>query len=166
MNQSEQIVTDNQVVALAYTLRLEDGEVIDQAPDEEPLEYLHGQGEILPGLEMALQGMGIGEEKQIEVQPADGYGLYDPEDFVEIPLESVPDDIDVVVGETLFVQDSENEHEYQAFIAEIGPDTVKLDFNHPLAGNTLYFDVKIVNLRLATAEEVSHGHAHTPGHEH
>ena len=166
MSEPNPVVADEQVVSLEFVMRLDDGEVVGQTPDGEPLQFLQGQGEILPGLEAALYGMKIGEAEQIEVSAADGFGEYDPEDFAEVPRDSIPDDVDVVVGEGLLVRDSENEDVYQAIIAEVGPDLVKLDFNHPLAGNALFFDLKVVDIRPASAEELSHGHAHTPGHEH
>ena len=166
MTQPNPGVADEQVVSLKFVMRLDDGEVVGQTPDGEPLQFLQGQGEILPGLEVALYGMEIGEEKQIEVSPADGFGEHDPEDFAEVSRGTIPADVDVVVGEGLLMRDSENEDVYQAIIAEVGPDLVKLDFNHPLAGNVLFFDLKVVDIRPASAEELSHGHAHTPGHEH
>jgi FKBP-type peptidyl-prolyl cis-trans isomerase SlyD len=162
----EQIVADDQVVTLAYVMRLDDGQEIGRSPESEPLEYLQGQGEILPGLETALYGMEIGEEKHIEVQAADAYGEYDREDFADLPRASFPDDLELVVGEALMVRDDENGDEFQAIIAEVSPETIKLDFNHPLAGSALHFDVKIINLRPASAEELSHGHVHSAGHEH
>lgn len=166
MSQLSPVVADEQVVSLEFVMRLDDGQVVGQTPEGEPLQFLQGQGEILPGLEAALYGMEIGEEKQIEVSATDGFGEYDPEDFAEVPRDSIPDDVDVAVGEGLLLRDSESEEVYQAIIAEIGPDLVKLDFNHPLAGNALLFDLKVVGIRPASAEELSHGHAHLPGHEH
>jgi FKBP-type peptidyl-prolyl cis-trans isomerase SlyD len=166
MSQPDPVVADEQVVSLDFVMRLDDGQVVGQTPDGEPLQYLQGQGEILPGLEAALYGMEIGEEKSIDVSPADGFGEYDPEHFAEVPRDSIPDDVDVVEGNDLLVQNTDNEDIYQAIIVEVGADSVKLDFNHPLAGNALHFDVKVVDIRPASAEELSHGHAHTPGHEH
>ena len=101
MSTPEQIVADDQVVTLAYVMRLDDGQEIGRSPESEPLEYLQGQGEILPGLETALYGMEIGEEKHIEVQAADAYGEYDREDFADLPRASFPDDLELVVGEAL-----------------------------------------------------------------
>ena len=159
-------VVDDIVVSLDYSLSLEEGTVIDTSIGDEPLEYLHGRGQIIPGLEKALYGMVIGDEKQVIVEPADGYGEVDAEDSILMPRESIPPDIALEIGESLYVRDSESDEEYQAFIAEIGEESVKLDFNHPLAGQTLYFDVKIEGLRSATSEELAHGHVHTHGHAH
>jgi FKBP-type peptidyl-prolyl cis-trans isomerase SlyD len=159
-------VSDDLVVSLDYSLSLEEGAVIDTTDGDEPLEYLHGRGQIIPGLEKALYGMVVGDEKQVTVKPADGYGEVDTEDNVFLPLESFPPDVALEIGESIYVRDSESDEEYQAFIVEIGEEEVRLDFNHPLAGQTLYFDVKIEGLRSASSEEMAHGHVHTHGHAH
>lgn len=159
-------VSDDLVVSLGYSLSIEEGTVIDSSDGDEPLEYLHGRGQIIPGLEKALYGMAVGDEKRVIVEPADGYGEVDAEDSVLMPLDSFPPDITLEIGEPLYVRDSDSEEEYQAFIAEIGEESVKLDFNHPLAGQTLYFDVKIEGLRSASSEELAHGHVHSDGHAH
>ncbi len=159
-------VGDDLVVSLDYSLSLEAGTVIDTSYGDEPLEYIHGRGQIIPGLEKALYGLVIGDEKRVIVEPVDGYGEVDAEDNVVMPLESFPPDVALEIGESLYVRDSDSDEEYQAFIAEIGEESVKLDFNHPLAGQTLYFDVKIEGLRLPTSEELAHGHVHSDGHTH
>lgn len=166
MSNPAKVVADDQVVSLEYVVRLDDGQVVGRSPKDEPLEFLQGQGEILPGLETALYGMEIGQHRQLELSPAEAYGEYDPEDFVEVPRDSIPQDVNLVEGEALLVSDSENEEVYQAIIAKINPDSVILDLNHPLAGSALHFDIKIVGLRPASAEELSHGHVHKTGHEH
>jgi len=159
-------VADDIVVSLDYSLSLEEGTVIDTSHGDEPLEYLHGRGQIIPGLEKALYGMVVCDEKRVIVKAADGYGEVDAEDSILMPRESIPPDVTLEIGESLYVRDSESDEEYQAFIAEIGEESIKLDFNHPLAGQTLYFDVKIEGLRSATSEELAHGHVHTHGHAH
>ena len=166
MDSTPLTVSDDLVVSLGYSLSLEEGTVIDSSSGDEPLEFLHGRGQIVPGLEKALYGMAVGDEKQVTVNPADGYGEVDAEDNVFMALESFPPDVALEIGESIYVRDSESDEEYQAFIAEIGEESVKLDFNHPLAGQTLYFDVKIEGLRSATSEELAHGHVHTHGHAH
>jgi FKBP-type peptidyl-prolyl cis-trans isomerase SlyD len=159
-------VADDLVVSLGYTLTLKDGTVVDSSEEDNPLEYLHGQGQIIPGLEQSLYGMSVGDEKQVIVEPSDGYGEVDDKDHIYMPRDSFPSDLDLEVGESVFLRDNESDNEYQAFVAEIGEDDVKLDFNHPLAGRTLYFDVKVEGLRQASSEELAHGHAHSPGHAH
>jgi FKBP-type peptidyl-prolyl cis-trans isomerase SlyD len=161
-----QRIVDDTVVSLDYSLRLDSGEEIDRSRDDEPLQFIQGYEQIIPGLENELYGMVIGEEKKVTISPEEGYGEYESENFVMMPRESFPPDMALVVGERLFVRDSESDQEYPAYIAEVGDDSVKLDFNHPLAGETLHFKVKIVALRDATDEELAHGHVHGPGHAH
>jgi FKBP-type peptidyl-prolyl cis-trans isomerase SlyD len=158
-------VTDDVVVSLDYTLRLDDGEVIDTSVDQTPLKFLQGRGQIIPGLEQALYGMGVGDEKDVVVAPADGYGEQDPDAFQEAPRDIFPSDMTLTQGMRLRMRDSSGQV-FEASVADIRPDNVLLDFNHPLAGETLHFQVKISDLRPATSEESAHGHVHTPGHEH
>ncbi len=160
-------VSDDLVVGLDYTLRLDDGEVIDSSAEGGPLEYLHGRSQLIPGLERELYGMKIGDAKSVTVAPADGYGEYDDEAFEIVPLEAFPDDLELTPGLELHMRDSASGHVVQAFVAEVRSDTVLLDLNHPLAGESLHFEVKIASLRQATAEELDHGHVHGPdGHHH
>lgn len=160
-------VSDDLVVSLDYTLRLDDGEVIDSSEGENPLEYLHGRGQLVPGLEKELYGMKVGDSKSVIVAPEDGYGEYDEEAFELVPLDSFPEDLDLAPGLELHMRDSASGHIVQAFVAEIRDDAVLLDLNHPLAGEALHFEVKITSLRLATHEELDHGHSHgADGHHH
>jgi FKBP-type peptidyl-prolyl cis-trans isomerase SlyD len=117
-------------------------------------------------LETALYGMTLGEEKEVMVRPAQGYGERDPDRVVEFSRNSFPSSVNLAVGEPLTVQDNKTGDSFRATIAEIRPETVLLDFNHPLAGETLNFQVKIAGLRNATEEEISHRHVHQPGGEH
>ena len=156
-------VQDGQVVSMEYTLRV-DGEVLDTSVGHEPLEFLQGAGNIIPGLEQELYGMAVGESKNVIVQPDDGYGILDPDAFVDVPREQFPADIPLEVGVEIQVTD-ENGTPMNARIDAVSDDSVKLDFNHPLAGKELHFDMKIVGLRPATEEENEHGHSHN-GHHH
>jgi FKBP-type peptidyl-prolyl cis-trans isomerase SlyD len=128
------------------------------------LEFLQGAGNIIPGLEQELYGMAVGESKNVIVQPDDGYGILDPDAFVDVPREQFPADIPLEVGVEIQVTD-ENGTPMNARIDAVSDDSVKLDFNHPLAGKELHFDMKIVGLRAATEEENEHGHSHN-GHHH
>ena len=166
MSVSQRTVADDTVVSLDYSLRLDSGEEIDRSSDDEPLQFIQGREQIIPGLENALYGMIVGDEKLVTISPEDGYGEYESENFVIMPRDSFPPDIELIVGESLFVRDSESDQEYSAYIAEVGDESVKLDFNHPLAGERLHFKVRIVALRDATTEELAHGHVHGPGHAH
>jgi FKBP-type peptidyl-prolyl cis-trans isomerase SlyD len=152
-------VADDMVVGLAYTLRLEDGEVVDSSEGQKPLEFLQGYGQIVDGLEQALYGMTLGEEKDIVVAPEDGYGEVDTAAFEKVPLSTFPQDMTLEPGMELLVED-ESGQEFEVYVAEVGPASVLLDFNHPLAGETLYFHAKIASLRAATDEELAHRHVH------
>lgn len=168
MTQQPLEVTDDLVVSLAYTLRDDEGAVIDSAGDEEPLEFIQGHGQIIAGLEEELYGMTVGAEKSVVIAPEDGYGLYDPEATDVTPLEMFPADFDLEEGMLLELHDEESGETVEAYVSEIRDDEIVLDFNHPLAGQTLHFDVKIVGLRPATESELDHGHvhgAHAHGHD-
>lgn len=159
-------VGDDLVVTLEYSLRLDDGREIDRSDSEEPLQFLQGHGQIIPGLENALYGMTIGEEKHVVVEPAKGYGEYDPEDVDTMPRDAFPADLRLAKGVRLALRDSDTGEQFEATVTEVRPENVALDFNHPLAGRTLYFDVKVAGLRQATDEELAHGHVHAPGQSH
>lgn len=152
-------VADGVVVSLDYTLRLDDGEVVD-ASEQEPLEYLQGYNQIVPGLERALAGMKVGEEKSVSVDAAEAYGEVDDEAFQQVGHDIFPADMKLEEGMLLRMRDAQSGEPYDAVVAEINKAGVVLDFNHPLAGETLHFEVKIAGLRAATPEELAHGHAH------
>lgn len=160
MNESVLNVTKNLVVSLEYVLRLEDGEIVDQSDSSEPLTFLQGGGEIIAGLEQALVGMYVGDEREVVIAPADGYGEYDPENYEIMPRHAFPDDLKLMEGMELVLKDSETDEVFEAQVAELKGDKIVLDLNHPLAGETLHFTVKIAGLRPATSEELAHGHAH------
>jgi FKBP-type peptidyl-prolyl cis-trans isomerase SlyD len=166
MADSNQVVADKTVVSLEYELKLANDEVIDYSEDNSPLEYLHGYQNIVPGLENELAGMAIGEKKKVTVPPEQGYGERDPDSVAEYPRDTFPESLKLEVGEPIAMRDSESGESFQAFVTEIHPETVMLDFNHPLAGETLFFKVKIAGLREPTSEELSHGHVHQAGHNH
>jgi FKBP-type peptidyl-prolyl cis-trans isomerase SlyD len=162
---AELVVADGLVVSLDYTLRLDDGQVLDTSQGEAPLDFLQGAGQIIPGLEAALYGMAVGDEKEVEVAPADGYGEKSLDAFELIPRDAFPADLELTLGMGLQLQ-SESGEELVAYVADLRPEEVLLDLNHPLAGETLFFDIRIAGLRPATAEELAHGHAHSSGHAH
>jgi FKBP-type peptidyl-prolyl cis-trans isomerase SlyD len=158
-------VQDGMVVSLAYSLRLNGSDVIDSSAEGEPLEFLQGAGQIISGLEQALYGMAVGDEKQVTVAPADGYGEMDPEGVQFFPASAFPESMELEVGMALQAQDSSG-HVHTVYVSEVQEDGVVLDFNHPLAGETLHFHAKIAGLRPATDEELAHGHAHAHGQSH
>ena len=159
---SEQLkIKDDVVVSLAYTLRLDDGEIVDSSKGDAPLQYLHGHGQIIPGLEKALAGLTVGDSKKVEVPAEEAYGEVTMEAFEIVPRSIFPADMDLGAGMALSLRDAETNEPFEASIAEIRENEVMLDFNHPLAGETLHFDVQIPALRSATKEELAHGHAHS-----
>lgn len=161
---SENTVTNGQVVSMEYTLWV-GGEVLDTSDGQGPLQFLAGYGNIIPGLEREMMGMKIGDEKEVTVTPADGYGEYDEAAFMDVPRKEFPDDMAIEEGLELSVSGDDGQAHY-ARIDEVGDDSVRLDFNHPLAGQELKFKVKVVALRAPTEEEVEHGHVHESGHHH
>lgn len=161
---SENTVTNGQVVSMEYTLWV-GGEVLDTSDGQGPLQFLAGYGNIIPGLEREMMGMKIGDEKEVTVDPVDGYGEYDEAAFMDVPRKEFPDDMSIEEGLELSVSGDDGQAHY-ARIDEVGDDSVRLDFNHPLAGQELKFKVKVVALRDPTEEEVEHGHVHEAGHHH
>jgi FKBP-type peptidyl-prolyl cis-trans isomerase SlyD len=166
MNGKNLTVADGTVVRIEYTLTLDDGEVIDSSEGDGPLEFLQGAGEIISGLEAALHGMSVGEQKNIVVTPDLAYGEYEPDNFQVVPLDAFDPDVELEPGLALEFFDEENDEAIEGFVSEIQPDGVVVDFNHWLAGETLHFDVKVVSVRPALPEEIEHGHAHSEGHHH
>ena len=160
MSNSEMKVSDDVVVSLDYVLRLDDGDVVDQSAEGQPLQFLQGHGQIIPGLEKELYGMRVGEEKRVEVPPSEGYGEYDEEDTETMPRSAFPPDLKLEEGMGLQMRDSNSDQVYQVTVAELQDSGVVLDFNHPLAGETLFFDVRVSDLREPTEEELAHGHVH------
>lgn len=158
------VVADGVVVSLDYRLHLDNGEPVDDSEDGGPLEFLQGHGDIISGLEQAIYGMAAGDEKDIVVAPADGYGEHDPEAFEEIPSSAFPPQLkaSLEVGMPLQTQD-ESGDVMVVYVSEIRPNSVLIDLNHPLAGEKLHFWVKVAALRPATSEEIAHGHVHNIG---
>jgi len=151
-------IENDVVVVMDYSLTV-DGEVVDSSEENGPIAFLQGHGNIIPGLERELAGMKIGDRKQVTVSPADGYGELDPESFVDVPRAEFPAEIPLELGTEIQVAMDDGSEDI-AIISDIKADKIQLDFNHPLAGKTLYFDVTITDLREATEEELEHGHAH------
>jgi len=156
-------IRDDLVVSLDYTLKV-DGAVIDRSENGEPIQFIQGQGHVIPGLERQLYGMTIGESKLLVIPPAEGYGVVDDNAYANIPRSQFPSDIPLELGVALQLRDQRGEV-LNATIEEINQEAVRLNFNHPLAGKELIFTVKVVDLREATQEEMDHGHVHHPDDE-
>lgn len=137
-------------VGIEYTLKLDETNVFDTNVGAEPLIYVQGSQQIVPGLEKALEGMKVGESKRVTVQPEEGYGTVRQEAFLKIEKEKIPEDARQVGAQ---VQGrAGNGQVVRARVTEIKDETVTLDFNHPLAGKTLYFEVKILSIQPAAGQ--------------
>jgi FKBP-type peptidyl-prolyl cis-trans isomerase SlyD len=152
------------VVTMHYTLTDDSGEILDSSRGGEPLSYLHGHGNIIPGLEKALEGVIAGHKAKVSVPAEEGYGEKNPEAIFEAPREHFPPDMELKVGERVTADGPEGPISFM--IVSVNDKGAVLDANHPLAGQTLHFDVEIVRVREATKEEIDHGHTHEGGHQH
>lgn len=153
MSKEPLTVADDVIVGMAYVLRSQTGREIDRS--DGAVGFIQGHGQIVPGLEEAIYGMRVGEEKEVVVSPADGYGEYDEEDVQRVPRSALSEELDLTLGQGLRMRDRETGEEFRAYVVDLGDDYVLLDFNHPLAGQTLHFEVKITELRAATPDELA-----------
>lgn len=152
----------NRVVSLEYKLHTGDGKIIDQTSGDFPTLYLHGRGEIVPGLEKRLEGIAVGHTGTIIVPPEEAYGERDPEGVREVARENFPPRAELIPGEQVLAQ-SDTGEVFPITIVEVRGQTVVIDFNHPLAGKTLHFDVSIKEIREATEDELMNGLARQGG---
>ncbi len=160
------IIADGTIVAIDYTLKAEDGSLIDTSEGDEPLFYLHGSGQVVPGLEAALLGKSQGDKLSVTVKPEDGYGPRRNDRVLTVDRSTLPEGQEPEVGMQLEAQGRRGEH-IVLWVTEVTEKEVTLDGNHPLAGHTLFFDVEVKSVREATKDELQHGHAHGPdGHHH
>jgi FKBP-type peptidyl-prolyl cis-trans isomerase SlyD len=158
-------ITTDSVVTIHYTLKDDSGVVIDSSASGEPLAYLHGRGNIVPGLERELTGRGVGDKVSVRIPPAEGYGEYDKNLVQSVPRRSLRGIKDVRQGMHLHAQTEQGPR--TVIVTRLAGDMVTLDGNHPLAGKHLNFDIQVEEVRQATEEELSHGHVHGPdGHHH
>ncbi len=157
-------IAKHKVVSIDYELTDDKGDVIDTSEGSEPLTYLHGTGNIIPGLENALEGKVSGEQINVSIQPADAYGHQRDELRQVVPRDEFKGIDDLQVGMRFRVP-TESGEPLVVTVVEIEQDSVTVDGNHELAGVTLHFEVTIRDVRESTPEEISHGHAHGPdGH--
>ncbi len=158
-------ITKDAVVTIDYTLRNEGGEVIESSEGRAPLAYIHGIGNIIPGLESALEGKAAGDEVSVNVAPADAYGERVDDLVQAVPKQMFQSEVEPQVG--MQFQAMSESGPRVVTVVSVEDETVTVDGNHPLAGMALNFDVKIVEVREATGEELEHGHVHGEGgHEH
>lgn len=152
-------VAENTVVSIHYTLTDNDGNQIDSSSGREPLKFLAGAGNIIPGLEKELEGTQVGDKKQVTVEPAEGYGEVMPQLIQTLPHEAFTGVDEVKPGMEFQAKGADGSTQY-VVVKDVGDDGVTIDANHPLAGQTLNFDVSVEEVREATDEEKEHGHVH------
>lgn len=157
-------IAQDSVVLIDYTLTNDEGEVLDSSEGREPLAYLHGHGNIIPGLEKALLGKVSGDSMKVSVEPAEGYGEFNPSLTQVVPSEMFQGVDQVEVGMQFHAQTAQG---MQVIVVKaVEGNDITIDGNHPLAGQTLHFDVTIKEVRAASKEELDHGHVHGVGGHH
>lgn len=153
-------ITNNKVAAIHYTLRDNQGNVLDTSEGQEPLYYIHGIGNLIPGMEKGLEGKEKGNKFQIKVSPAEGYGEKSDEMIQKVPRAAFGDQ-EIKPGMKFSTQ-----HGEVVTVTHVGLEDITIDANHPLAGVELNFDVEVMDVREASADELAHGHVHGPGGHH
>ena len=157
---------DNQVVTINFTLKDEDGNVIEATSKEQPFSFLSGSSQILPKLENQVSEMLIGSKKTIVLEPEEAYGVYKDTSIQTVNRTDFPEGTKLEIGMG-FVADTPEGQQLPFVVKNIENDNITIDFNHPLAGRKLTFDVELLELRDATQEELAHGHVHgAGGHQH
>jgi FKBP-type peptidyl-prolyl cis-trans isomerase SlyD len=162
-------INQNKIASLSYTLKNDNGDILDTADESHPFLYMHGVGGIIKGLEKALEDKKAGDSFTVMVLPEDAYGERDDKLVEAVPrdmFEGIPED-ELKAGAQFHAQTADGNQVIT--IASVEGDTVNIDANHPLAGETLHFDVAVNEVREATEEEIEHGHPHMPGgcgHDH
>lgn len=151
-------VANNKVVSLHYTLKDSEGDSIDSSLGEEPLAYLHGASNIVPGLEKELLGKSVGDKLEVQVSAEEGYGEYNPGLKQTVSRDMFEQAEGIEVGAQF--QASTEQGPVSVVVTEVSETDITVDGNHPLAGQDLFFDVEIVDIRDASAEEIDHGHVH------
>ncbi len=156
-------VSNDQVVSIAYTLTNDEGDVLDQGSQQEPLAYLHGHGNLVVGVEEVLEGKAIGDSISCDVPPEKGYGDYDPQLDLIVPLDAFPaEEHDSLQAGVRFQAPHPQQQERVLLYTILGveEDQVRVTGNHPLAGQTLHFDIEVMGIRPASESELQHGHVH------
>jgi len=144
-------IEKNIVVTLDYNLKVDGNEI-----DSGPIQFLHGHGNIIPGLESELEGLRLGEEKKVLVKAENAYGTYDPDLEIEVPLHSFPENFEIKLGRPMRLHDKEG-HVFTGVAIAISDDFVTMNLNHPLAGKDLLFMIRVKELRTATEKEIERG---------
>lgn len=157
-------IAKDSVALFHYTLTNDKGEVLDSSSGSDPLAYLHGSGNIIPGLEKALEGKAKGDKLKVTVAPEEAYGKQDPALIQQVPRRAFQGVGDIQPGMSFSTQGPQGP--MRVVVTKILGDMVTIDGNHALAGETLTFDVEITDVRAATQEELDHGHVHGAGGHH
>ncbi len=157
-------IAKNVAVQIHYTLKNDAGEVLDSSEGAEPLAYLQGHGNLIPGLEKALEGKRAGDILNVSISPEDGYGVRDESLIQDVPRSAFQGVPSIETG--MQFQAESNHGPRSVTVTKVTADIITVDGNHPLADQTLHFDVKIIDVRAASKEELSHGHVHGPGGHH
>jgi FKBP-type peptidyl-prolyl cis-trans isomerase SlyD len=157
------LIGSKKAVTIEYTLKDDAGEVLDTSEGRKPLTYLHGTGSLIPGLEKALEGKTAGDSLEVTVGADEAYGPRDERLVRKMPLRRIREER-IQVGRRYTADTAEGPR--LVLVTAVAGDYVTVDANHPLAGMTLHFAVKIVEVRDASAEELEHGHVHGPGGHH
>jgi FKBP-type peptidyl-prolyl cis-trans isomerase SlyD len=157
-------IAKNTAVQINYTLKNDAGEVLDSSEGAEPLAYLQGNGNLIPGLEKALEGKRAGDAVNVSIPPEEGYGVSDATLIQEVPRSAFEGIDQIEVGMQFHAES--NHGPRTVTVTKVAADTVTVDGNHPLADQTLHFAVQIIEVRAASQEELSHGHVHGPGGHH
>jgi len=152
------VIADDVVVTLKYSVSVA-GQVVESSADDNPIQFIQGRGDVIPGLENALYGLSVGDQKEFDVAPEDGYGEADPDAIAKIPKAEFPPEIPLQPGVELRLKDEQGD-ELEAQIVTVEDEIVRLNFNHPLAGKELLFAIQVIDLRKATPEELEHAHVH------
>ena len=158
-------IEKNKVVSIDYTLKDDDGKILDTSEGREPLNFIHGNGHLIPGLEEALEGKTKNDKLNVAIPPEKGYGLRSEEMIQSVDKSNFDKDAQIEVGMQFQAQMDQGVQMFT--VTKIEEKKVTLDGNHPLADKTLHFDVDVKDVREATKEELEHGHVHGPGgHKH
>jgi FKBP-type peptidyl-prolyl cis-trans isomerase SlyD len=157
-------IKKDSVVSFQYTLKDDAGEIIDSSEPSEPLAYLHGHGNLVPGLERELEGKNAGDKLNVRISPTDGYGEYSKDLVQKVPRRSLKGIAKITVGMRLHAQTAQGQR--AVTVTNVIGDMVTIDANHPLAGKNLNFDIDISDVREPTEDELAHGHVHGPGGHH
>lgn len=165
MSEATASIKQHSVVSFHYRLSSKEGEEIETSRDGEPSLYLHGANNIIRGLEMQMAGKQVGDTFTAEISPELGYGLRRDDQIKRVPAKYLKHEKQLKPGKVVRINSDQGAR--TATVVKVGKFNVDVDFNHPLAGETLVFDIEILDIREATAEEKSHGHAHgVGGHQH